>query len=69
MIWSDLARLDLRDLHRRIAKTAPKGARVYLQKLKAEASRLRRAPESGWIVEEINEPDIREIVYDRYRVL
>ena len=30
---------------------------------------MRRFPEMGWIVEELGDPTIREIVFDRYRIL
>ena len=69
IVWSDLARTDLRELRRRIAEDSPKRARDYIRRPREATNRLRRFPESGWIVEEINEPDIREIVYDMYRLI
>ena len=69
LVWSDLAKLDLRRLKARIARNAPKGAREYVRKLKATADNLRHVPEAGWVVEEIGALDIRELVYDRYRIL
>src|SRR4051794_580425 len=66
---SELAKFDLQELKLRIAKESPRGAHAYVQKLKKATNRLRRFPESGWIVQEINVPGIREIVYDRYRVI
>lgn len=31
--------------------------------------RLRKFPESGWVVEEIGDPRIREIVYGAFRII
>ncbi len=67
--YNKAARTDLRELRKRIARTAPRGAREYVGKLKLEISRLSKLPLSGWVVEEFNVPDILEIVFDMYRVL
>ena len=67
--WSDRAKSDLRELRERIATGAPRTAREYLRRLKGSTARLRIFPQSGWVVEEINDPTILEIVFDRYRII
>src|SRR5437899_12429198 len=69
MTWSDQANRELRELRQRIAKDTPRRANEYVRKLREAVSGLRRFPESGAVVEEINDPSIREIPYDRYRVI
>ena len=67
--WSDRARADLREIKKRIAKDTLAGAVAYIKRLKRSADRLERFLLSGWMVEELNDPDIHEIVFDRYRIV
>jgi plasmid stabilization system protein ParE len=40
-----------------------------VRKLRKAADRLRQFPEAGWVIDDIGAADLREIVYDRYRIL
>src|SRR5262245_36221422 len=67
--WTEPARQDLRELRERIAQNAPRGAREYVRKLKNEVSALRRFPALGAVIEDLGEPELRELIFDRYRVI
>ena len=67
--WTPTAQSDLREIKAHIAQTAPKNARKYVQKLRAGARRLKLFPESGWVVEEFQNPEIREIVVGSHRII
>jgi toxin ParE1/3/4 len=69
LIWMPRAQSDLRDLKNCIVQTAPKNAQRYVQKIKAAAKRLKRFPEIGWIVDEFQDPELREIVLGSHRVI
>ena len=67
---SDQAENDLDRLQRKIAALgAPKTARSFVSRLRKYASKLRNFPELGAIVEEYNDPTIRDIVFRGQRIL
>ena len=67
---SDRAENDLDRLQRKIAALgAPKTARSFVSRLRKYASDLRDFPERGAVVEELNDPSIREINFRGPRIL
>jgi plasmid stabilization system protein ParE len=67
---SNRAESDLDRLQRKsAAQGAPKTARSYVSRLRKYASRLRDFPESGAVVEEFDDPSIREIDFRGQRRL
>jgi plasmid stabilization system protein ParE len=44
-------------------------AEKFVRNLRKAAGRLRRFPLSGWMVEEWQDPNIREILYGNYRII
>ena len=44
-------------------------AERFVRNLRKAAGRLRRFPLSGWIVEEWQDPSIREILFGSYRII
>ena len=44
-------------------------AKSFVSRLRKSASRLRDNPEIGWVVEEFDDPTIREIVFEDYRII
>jgi toxin ParE1/3/4 len=44
-------------------------AERFVKNLRKAVSRLRRFPRSGWIVEEWQDPNIREILFGNYRIV
>jgi toxin ParE1/3/4 len=68
--WTLMALAALRDIRGQIAEqTEPKSAQRYLQRIKAAARRLKRFPQSGWVVMEYQDPTIREIVVGSHRII
>ncbi len=41
----------------------------FVRNLRKAAGRLKRFPYSGWMVEEWQDPSIREIVFGNYRII
>jgi len=52
-----------------IAKDSPIYAKRFGLKLKIAPKRLRRFPLMGWVVPEFNNPVLREIAVDPYRII
>ena len=67
--WSARAERNLHGIRSYIAQDDPETADSFLSRLRRAVSRLRRFPESGWVVAEFNLPDVREIVFQSYRVV
>ena len=44
-------------------------AKSFVSRLRKSAGRLRDNPEIGWVVEEFEDPTIREIVFEDYRII
>src|SRR6266446_2075620 len=67
--WSARAERNLLQIERFIAQDAPRTAQSFIKRLRKSVNRLRRFPESGWIVEEAGNPSILEIVFKSYRII
>jgi len=67
--WKQRAKVDLREIKAHIAKTAPQNAQSYVQDLKAAARRLKQFPEMGGIIDEFQDPEIRELVVESHRIV
>ncbi len=68
VIWSHLARLDLRNLGQRIRQDSPDNARRFLKKLRDAAATLGNFPEKLSVVQELGLP-YRERLVGRYRII
>lgn len=67
---SPRAKQDLRELKKRIeAAGAPRTAKSFVARLRKRANVLRDFPEIGWVVEDLEIPSIREIVFQGYRIV
>jgi len=69
MIWAPSARLDLKDLAAFIAEDSPSAAEHFVKILFEVVERLADFPESGRVVPEFGDPDIREVIRKPYRVI
>lgn len=69
LIWSPLARLDLHDLRTYIAESDPTAAARFIQAVFDAAERLTEFPESGRIVPEFGDPNLREIIKRPCRIV
>ena len=67
--WTPQAQEDLRQIEQFIARDAPRTARAFIRRLKAAVDRLKLFPESGAIVSELGDPDVREILHGTYRII
>ena len=67
--WSDFARDDLDDLVRYISRDSAFYARRFGQKVVLATRRLREFPESGRMIPEAEDPALREIIVQGYRVM
>lgn len=68
-LWTGLAKADLRGIHGYIARDSPANATRFVNRIKKKAALLGRYPTLGSIVEELDRPDIRELVVGSYRLI
>ncbi len=69
LIWSPSARLDLKDIATFIAEDSPSAAERFVRSLFQAVERLGDFPESGRIVPEFGDPDIREVIRKPCRIV
>ena len=62
LIWSPSARLDLKDIAAFIAEDTPSAAQRFVNSVFRAVERLTDFPNSGRVVPELGDPDIREII-------
>ena len=68
LVWSNTAREDLKHLRTYIEQDSPIYARQFIQRILARTEPLRGFPNLGRQVPEIGRDDIREIVFQGYRI-
>jgi len=69
VVFSPSARKDLREIVRYISSDAPKRAVGFGQFLLSKTKYLPQNPNMGRMVPEFRDPNIREIVVKRYRII
>jgi len=69
IIWSPDAAADLEEICNYIAENSELYARVFAQGIINAIERLQIFPESGRIVPEYNQKDMREIIFQNYRIV
>ena len=69
LIWSPTARDDLHDIVIFIARNNPEHAMSFGYELISMTDQLQSFPARGRIVPEYRNPDLREIIFRRYRVV
>lgn len=67
--WSEPAMLDMAALRSYIAEDSPFRAKLFIQRLFEHVDHLKSFPELGRVVRESNMPDVRELVYQGYRII
>ena len=67
--WSPEALRDLESIRAFIAQDSERYAELVVRRLVGAVERLRSFPESGRVVPERNDPMIREVLMDSYRVV
>ncbi len=69
LIWAPSARLDLKDIAAFIAEDNPSAAERFVRSLFQAMERLADFPESGRIVPEFGDPNIREVIRKPCRIV
>ncbi len=69
LIWAPSARLDLKELASYIAESHPEASAQFIRAIFRSVEHLAEFPQSGRMVPEFNEPDIREVVCKPCRIV
>lgn len=69
IVWTEPAVEDLQELHAYIARDSELYASGYVERIITAVERLAEYPALGRIVPEANEENIRELVYQNYRII
>jgi toxin ParE1/3/4 len=69
IIWSPRAASHLEGICEFIAEDSPVYARIFAQKIIALVKSIPAYPQTGRIVSEYNDPDLREKIYGDYRII
>ena len=69
IIWSPLARKDLKEVGAHIRKHNPSAAKTFLWSLNEKVELLVDFPELGRVVAEEEDPTVREVIYRSYRIV
>ena len=67
--WSARARTDLRELRTYIAQGSPYYARRFVEKIFKAVESLTEHPQIGRKVPEADREDIRELIFQNYRII
>jgi toxin ParE1/3/4 len=69
IVWTEPAVEDLRELYSYIARDSEVYARGFVERIILAAERLIHYPATGRAVPEANDDSIRELIYQRYRII
>ena len=69
IVWSKLAYKDIDQIHEYISKDSHFYARKTIEIIIARVESLEEFPESGRVVPEFENPDIRELIENNYRIV
>jgi addiction module RelE/StbE family toxin len=69
IVWTDLAKEDLRSIYDYISRDSKVYAERYVVKLISRVDQLESNPKSGRIVPEVNREEIRELIEGNYRIV
>jgi len=69
IIWSPLAIDRTTEIAEYIARDNPSAAMIWVETLFDKVEILKSSPKSGRVVPESNRDDIRELIYDNYRII
>lgn len=67
--WLIEAKIDLKEIHDYIALDSKKYAKIQVKRIKEHTEILKLQPKIGKQVEEINHPEVREIIIGNYRII
>jgi toxin ParE1/3/4 len=69
IVWTEPAVEDLRELHAYIARDSEMYASGFVERIVLAVDRLVDHPQVGRIVPETNEDNLRELLFQRYRII
>ncbi len=69
LIWAPSARLDLKELASYIAESRPNAAAQFVRQVFQTVEHLADLPESGRVVPEFDDPNIREVIRRPCRIV
>ncbi|MHA1106613.1 MAG: type II toxin-antitoxin system RelE/ParE family toxin [Promethearchaeota archaeon] len=67
--WTEHSLEDLNEIHNYISRDSKSYANLFIKKLYENVQRLKDFPKIGRIVPEINNPSVREIIFQNYRII
>ncbi|MBN1186837.1 MAG: type II toxin-antitoxin system RelE/ParE family toxin [Bacteroidales bacterium] len=68
-MWTNEALTRLREIKKYIAQDKPERAVLFIKKIIDQAETLASNPHISRVVPEISRPDIRELIFNRYRIV
>lgn len=69
LIWSEQAVLDVEHIRDYISQDSPVYAQPFIERLLQATRGLPQFPQSGRVMPEANNTDIREVIYQGYRIV
>lgn len=69
IVWSAGAQADLAEIYEFIARDSQRYAEIVVRSLLAAPERLRDFPRSGRMVPELEREDVREVLWQAYRIV
>jgi addiction module RelE/StbE family toxin len=69
ILWTENGSNSFEEIVQYIAKDSPHYAGNFAKKILSSIENLEHFPEIGRIVPEYNRPDLREIIYQNYRIV
>ena len=67
--WSEAARRDLRAIQEFISNTSEHYAAIVVERILSAVDRIEFFPESGRVVPELNDANVREVIDGPYRIV
>lgn len=67
--WTRIAAEDLKSIYDYIARDSKRYAKIQIIRVKSRTQILKSHPQSGKIVPELEQPDIRELTEGNYRII
>ncbi|QEN04350.1 type II toxin-antitoxin system RelE/ParE family toxin [Thiospirochaeta perfilievii] len=69
IIWTTLAKSDLKEIFKYIARDSLYYGESFVKKIQYETKKLKDFPKMGRIVPEFNDENLREIIFQNYRII
>jgi len=67
--WTDRSLEDLNQIHEYIARDSKNYANLFVKKIYETVQKLKDFPNIGRVVPEVNNPSVREVIFQNYRII